>query len=84
MAYVTVQISKGNSIERKRKLVKAVTDALVYTLDTKSESIIVHIEEIEREDWAVGGVLQYDKNTSKREDRDDRDDKDDRNDRKNR
>ncbi|MDD1413385.1 4-oxalocrotonate tautomerase family protein [Dolichospermum sp. ST_con] len=84
MAYVTVQISKGNSIERKRKLVKAVTDALASTLDTKSESIIVHIEEIEREDWAVGGVLQYDKNNNKREDRDDRDDRDDRNDRKNR
>ena len=81
MAYVTVQISKGNSIERKRKLVKAVTDALASTLDTKSESIIVHIEEIEREDWAVAGVLQHDKNNNKREDRDDRDD---RNDRKNR
>ncbi|MEA5618240.1 4-oxalocrotonate tautomerase family protein [Cronbergia sp. UHCC 0137] len=75
MAYVTVRINKGNSIERKRKLVKAVTDALVSTLDTKSEYITVHIEEIEREDLGIGGVLQYDKNNNKREDRDDRDDR---------
>ncbi|WP_071188914.1 4-oxalocrotonate tautomerase family protein [Trichormus sp. NMC-1] len=72
MAYVTVRISKNNSIEKKRKLVKAMTDALVSILDTKSESIIVNIEEVEREDWAVGGVLHYDKNNNKREDRDER------------
>ncbi|MBD2569807.1 tautomerase family protein [Anabaena lutea] len=83
MAYVTVRISKNNSIEKKRKLVKAMTDALVSVLDTKPESIIIHFEEIEREDWAVGGVLHYDKNSNKREDRDERKDRDERDDRKN-
>ncbi|MTJ48365.1 tautomerase family protein [Dolichospermum sp. UHCC 0259] len=93
MAYVTVRIGKNNSIEKKRKLVKNITDALSSVIDTKSESIIVHIEEIEGEDWAVGGVLYYDKNSNRRDERDDRDDRrerherddrDDRDDRKNR
>jgi 4-oxalocrotonate tautomerase len=73
MAYVTVHVGKNNSIEKKRKLVKAMTDALVSVLDIKSESIIINIEEVEREDWSVGGVLQYDKNNSKNEGKQDRD-----------
>ncbi len=73
MSYVTVRISKNNSIEKKRKLVKAMTDALVSVLDIKSESIIINIEEVEREDWSVGGVLQYDKNNSKNEGKQDKD-----------
>jgi 4-oxalocrotonate tautomerase len=82
MAYVNVRIGKNNSIERKRKLVKAMTDALVSALDTKSESIIIHIEEVEREDWGIGGTLNYDKNNNRNDDRQDRnrnDDKQDRN-----
>ena len=49
------------------------TDALVSVLDIKSESIIINIEEVEREDWSVGGVLQYDKNNSKNEGKQDKD-----------
>jgi 4-oxalocrotonate tautomerase len=72
MTYVNVRIGKNNSIERKRKLVKVMTDALASVLDTKSESIIIHIEEVEREDWAVGGTLSYDKNKNKDDERQDR------------
>ena len=67
MPFVTVQIGKGHSIEKKRKLVKAVTDALVTALGTKPEWITVHIDEFEREDWAVGGVLHYDKHNVRHE-----------------
>ncbi|MFO5437671.1 MAG: tautomerase family protein, partial [Dolichospermum sp.] len=57
MPFVTVQIGKGHSLEKKQKLVKAVTEALVSALGTKPEWITIHIDEFERDNWAVGGVL---------------------------
>ncbi|BAY30449.1 4-oxalocrotonate tautomerase [Tolypothrix tenuis PCC 7101] len=65
MPFVTVQIAKGHSIEKKRKLVQAVTDALVSALGTKPEWITVHIDEFERENWAVGGQLHADKHSGR-------------------
>jgi 4-oxalocrotonate tautomerase len=49
MPFVTVQIAKGHSLEKKRELVKAITDALITTMGTKPEWITVHIDEFERE-----------------------------------
>ena len=48
-------------MEKKRELVKAITDALVATMGTKLEWITVHIDEFERENWAVVGQLHIDK-----------------------
>ena len=67
MPFVTVQIGKGNSIEKKQKLVKAVTEALVSALGTKPEWITIHIDEFERDNWAVGGVLHSDKHAGRHE-----------------
>lgn len=61
MPFVTIQIAKGHSVERKRKLAQALTETLVSSLGTKSEWGTVHIDEFERENWAVGGELQIDK-----------------------
>lgn len=65
MPFVTVQIAKGHSIDKKRLLVQAVTDALVSALGTKPEWITVHIDEFERENWAVGGELHVDKHSGR-------------------
>ncbi len=61
MPVVTVKIVRGRSVEQKRALVKAVTDALVSTIDVKPEWVTVVIEENERENWATGGELHSDK-----------------------
>lgn len=61
MPFVTIQIAKGHSVEQKRQLAKAVTDTLVSSLGTKSEWVTIHINEFERENWAVGGELHIDK-----------------------
>nr|WP_016875630.1 tautomerase family protein [Chlorogloeopsis fritschii] len=37
MPFITVQIAKGHSIEKKRQLVQAITDALISTMGTKPE-----------------------------------------------
>ncbi len=61
MPFVTIQIAKGHSIEKKRELAKAITDTLVSTMGTKPEWVTVHIDEFKRENWAVAGQLHIDK-----------------------
>jgi 4-oxalocrotonate tautomerase len=52
---------KGRTIEQKRRLVECVTDAMVEEAKTPKEGVVVTIVEIEREDYARGGVLMADK-----------------------
>jgi 4-oxalocrotonate tautomerase len=65
MPFVTVKIARGHSIEKKRHLVEAITNALVIALDTKPEWITIHIDEFERENWAVNGLLHCDRHRGK-------------------
>ena len=61
MPIVTVSIARGRTIDQKRSLVEAVTQAVVSTLDVKPEWVTVLINELERENWATGGILHSDK-----------------------
>ncbi|MFA6450881.1 MAG: 2-hydroxymuconate tautomerase [bacterium] len=61
MPVVNIKIVKGRSVEQKRALAKAVTDAVVETIDVKPEWVTVVIEEHDRENWATGGELHSDK-----------------------
>lgn len=65
MPFVTIQIAKGHSIELKRKLAQSLTDTLVSTLGTKPEWVTIHIDEFERDNWAVGGQLHSDKHSGR-------------------
>lgn len=60
MPIVTIKIAKGRNIETKRKLARAITDAVVSTLDVKPEWVNVLIEELDRQNWATGGELHAD------------------------
>jgi 4-oxalocrotonate tautomerase len=57
MPVVTVQMWKGRSREQKRKLVKAITDAMVEHADAKPDGLHVIIQEYELDNWARAGVL---------------------------
>lgn len=61
MPIVTIKIAKGRTTDQKRSLVKAVADAIVATLDVKSEWVTVLIEEFDRENWSTAGELHLDK-----------------------
>ncbi|WP_321493979.1 4-oxalocrotonate tautomerase family protein [uncultured Desulfobacter sp.] len=61
MPIVSIKIAKGRSTEQKRKLVQAITDSVVSTLDVKPEWVTVLIEEFDRDNWATGGELHIDK-----------------------
>lgn len=61
MPFINVKMLEGRSQDQKRRLVKALTDAIVEICETKPESTKVVLEEIPREHWASGGVLLSDR-----------------------
>ncbi|HXZ68793.1 MAG TPA: 2-hydroxymuconate tautomerase family protein [Alphaproteobacteria bacterium] len=61
MPVISIRIAKGRSVEKKRAAVRAITDAVVQSLDVKPEWVTVLIEEYDRENWATAGELHSDK-----------------------
>jgi 4-oxalocrotonate tautomerase len=61
MPHIQITMLKGRTIEQKRKIVERVTDALAEEAKTPKEGVVVTIVEVEREDYARGGVLMADK-----------------------
>ena len=61
MPYVTVKMLEGRSEEQKRNLVEKVTDAVVETTGATKEKVVVFIEEMPKNHYAVGGKRLSDK-----------------------
>jgi 4-oxalocrotonate tautomerase len=59
--FVTVHMWEGRSVEQKRALAKAITDAMVEHVDAKPDALHVVIQEYSLENWARGGVLGIDR-----------------------
>ena len=57
MPYVNVKRLTGRTKEQKQELVKAITEAMARICDAKPEGTYVVVDEVERENWAVGGEL---------------------------
>lgn len=57
MPYVNIRVTKeGVSDEQKERLIKGVTDLLSDVLDTSPATTFVVIDEVEMENWGVGGL----------------------------
>lgn len=61
MPVVTVEMWPGRTVAQKRKLVKAITDAMVEHADAKPTNLHVIIHEVALEDWGHAGVLGVDR-----------------------
>jgi 4-oxalocrotonate tautomerase len=61
MPHVQITLLKGRSIEQKRKMVERVSDAIAEEAKTAKDGIVITIVEVEKEDYARGGVLMADK-----------------------
>ncbi|MDE0679142.1 MAG: 4-oxalocrotonate tautomerase family protein [Gammaproteobacteria bacterium] len=61
MPVVTVQMWKGRTTAQKRKLAKAITDAMVEHANAKPDGLHVIFQEYELQDWARAGVLGVDR-----------------------
>ena len=60
MPTVHVQLFKGRTADQKRAAAAAITEAVVATLGGKAATVQVIFHDIERHDWATGGVLWSD------------------------
>lgn len=61
MAVVVVHMWEGRSLEQKRALVRAISDAMVTHAGARLDGLHVIIEEYPLENWARGGVLGVDR-----------------------
>jgi 4-oxalocrotonate tautomerase len=58
MPIVTIQITReGTTPEQKAALIKGATDLMVDVLNKPPALTFVVIQEVELEDWGVGGLL---------------------------
>lgn len=56
MPFVNIKITKdGASKEQKERLIKGTTDLLVNILGKNPDTTVVVIEEIDTDNWGIGG-----------------------------
>jgi 4-oxalocrotonate tautomerase len=60
MPIIDIKLFEGRTLEEKRNLVKAITDAVVSSINTKPEDVRITLEEMDKRNHAVGGVLAVD------------------------
>lgn len=57
MPYVNIKITKeGATAEQKRQLIAGVTQLLVDVLNKNPKTTVVVIDEVETDNWGMGGV----------------------------
>jgi 4-oxalocrotonate tautomerase len=57
MPYVNIKVTReGVTPEQKAELIHGVTDLLVRVLDKSPATTFVVIDEVEKEDWGIGGL----------------------------
>ncbi len=57
MPYVNIKITReGATPTQKAALIRGVTDLLVDVLDKSPATTFVVIDEVEMEDWGIGGL----------------------------
>lgn len=61
MPTLRVELFAGRTVEQKRALAQALTEACVKTLGGSPDGVDVLFYDVERHDWATGGRLWSDK-----------------------
>ncbi len=62
MPTIRVELFAGRTIEQKRALAAALTEATVRVLGGSPDAVDVVLQDVQRHDWASGGQLWADKN----------------------
>lgn len=57
MPYVKIEMYAGRTRDQKVALTKAVTQAFVAHAGCRTEDVQIVIQEVARENWALGGIL---------------------------
>ncbi len=61
MPTIHITMFEGKTVEEKRKLVTALTDAVVTSIGVKRESVRIYMHDIKKHDLAQGGILMSDR-----------------------
>jgi len=61
MPTIRVELFEGRTVEQKRALASALTEACVKTLGGSADSVDILFYDIARQDWATGGKLWSDR-----------------------
>jgi len=61
MPIIQVNLLEGRTIDQKKKLVANLTEAVVKSLDVKPDAVRIILQEMTKQDYAIGGVLAIDK-----------------------
>lgn len=61
MPTIHVEMFAGRTVEQKRALAQALTDATVRTLGGSAEAVDIIFTDVQKHDWATGGQLWSDK-----------------------
>jgi 4-oxalocrotonate tautomerase len=60
MPHVSVEASKGKTLDQKRGLIRDITEAVVKNFNVAPEAVTVMILEVDRENAGKGGKLFID------------------------
>jgi 4-oxalocrotonate tautomerase len=61
MPYVTIVLREGRSVEQKREMVKAVTEAIARTTSAKPQSVHVIVHDVPAHNLGHEGILLADR-----------------------
>jgi 4-oxalocrotonate tautomerase len=61
MPTIRVELFEGRTVEQKKALAAALTEAAVRTLGGSADGVDVLFFDIKKQDWATGGVLWSEK-----------------------
>ncbi|MDD5688561.1 MAG: 4-oxalocrotonate tautomerase family protein [Elusimicrobia bacterium] len=56
MPYVKIDLWKGRDTGTKKKLIKNMTSAVMDSIGCPADAVQVVINEVEKENWGLGGV----------------------------
>jgi 4-oxalocrotonate tautomerase len=61
MPHVTIALREGRTVEQKREMVKAVTEAIARTVNAKPEAVSIVITDLPATNFASAGILLSDR-----------------------
>jgi 4-oxalocrotonate tautomerase len=65
MPTIRVELFEGRTVEQKRALAQALTEATVRTLGGSADGVDIVFFDIAKHDWSTGGMLWSDKLAAK-------------------
>lgn len=64
MPFIAVHIARGRPLEKRRRLAAAITDIVTDILELERGATQVLIHEHDRDNWAIGGELLSERQTT--------------------